>query len=510
MLAAASSRDRPVRSAIAAAAMVFLIFSLIIFQASVARSSTPQSQSRFGFVQMPLPLPLPLPNPTSRSMQSQPNLANHTQQTVNYTQQTVNYTQQSVNNSLSVSNNTVREVAASDAVVIPDQYIIVLKSGAHPHTSSILDKVKNSVEEKVMKTITDKLRKLDASIIFTNNFAFGGFSAKIPDSNALNIIKQDPNVAFIEQDKLVHINSQILPTGIKRIGADHSSAISGNGVGNDVDADIAILDTGISLNHPDLNVYRQQTFVANTTTANDDNGHGTHVAGIAAAKDNSIGVVGVAPGARLWAVKVLDKDGAGAISTIIKGIDYVTQHANEIDVVNLSFGCECNSPALDAAINSSVQAGVPYTVAAGNDHKDASTFSPANDPNVMAVAAIADSDGKCGATGGPTNHGNDDSLADFSNYGKAISISAPGVNILSTYKDNSYTTLSGTSMASPFVAGAAALYKSFHKSASPSEVRSALLNEGSTALTTCDGDGRGYFVGDPDSLHEPLLYVGGL
>jgi subtilisin len=501
MFTAASSRDRPVHSAIAVAAAVFLIFSLVIFQASVVRSATTQSQSGFGFVQMPLPLPLPLPNPMGRSIQSQPSLANHTQHSVSYTQQNVNHTH--------VSNDAVREVAAYDAAVIPDQYIIVLKSGAHPDASSIVDKVKNSAAT-IMNSVADKLRKLDASIIFTNNFAFGGFSAKIADPAALDIIKQDPNVAFIEQDKLVHINSQILPTGVMRIGAGHSSAIAGNGVGDDVDSDIAILDTGISLSHPDLNVYRQQTFVAGTTTANDDNGHGTHVAGIAAAKDNSIGVVGVAPGARLWAVKVLDKDGAGAISTIIKGIDYITQHASEIDVVNLSFGCECNSPALDAAINSSVQAGLTYTVSAGNDHKDASTFSPANDPNVIAVSAIADSDGKCGGTGGPTNHGNDDTLADFSNYGKVVSISAPGVNILSTFKDNSYTTLSGTSMASPFVAGAAALYKSFHNSASPSEVRSALLNEGSIGSTTCDHDGHGYFVGDPDGLHEPLLYTGGL
>src|ERR687883_1460912 len=173
----------------------------------------------------------------SRSTQSQPNLENHTQQSQNYTQQSV-----TVTHSLPVSNNTVRQVASSDAAVIPNQYIIVLKSDAHPHTSSIVDKVKNSVAEKIMKTVANKLRKLDASIIFTNNFAFGGFSAKIPDHATLDILKQDPNVAFIEQDKLVHINSQILPTGIKRIGADHSSAVSGNGVGNDVDADIAILD----------------------------------------------------------------------------------------------------------------------------------------------------------------------------------------------------------------------------------------------------------------------------
>ena len=136
MFTAASSRDRPVHSAIAVAAMVFLIFSLVIFQASVVRSATPQSQSGFGFVQIPLPLPLPLPNPMWRSMQSQPSLANHTQHSVNYTQQSVNH--------IHVSNDAVTEVAASDATVIPDQYIIVLKSGAHPHASSIVDKVKNS------------------------------------------------------------------------------------------------------------------------------------------------------------------------------------------------------------------------------------------------------------------------------------------------------------------------------------------------------------------------------
>jgi subtilisin len=478
-----------VQSPVLAAAAMFLSFSFI-FPIPVAHVAALQAQTGFGFVQLPLPLP------------------NQQLQRMHSTSNSVNYTQQSVVNISSSANDAVRTAASNDGV-IPNQYIIVLKSGVHPHASSIADKVKNLAAQKIMNSVADKLRNIDASIIFKNNFAFDGFSVKVPDPYALNIIKQDPNVAFIEQDKVVHINSQILPTGIKRIGADHSSAIAGNEVG-DVDADIAILDTGISLNHPDLNVYRQKTFVAGTTTANDDNGHGTHIAGIAAAKDNSIGVVGVAPGARLWAVKVLDKDGGGAVSTIIKGIDYITQHAGEIDVANLSFGCDCSSPALDAAINSSVQAGITYTVAAGNDHKDASTFSPANDPNVIAVSAIADSDGKCGGTGGTTNHGNDDTLADFSNYGRVISMSAPGVNILSTYKDNSYTTLSGTSMASPFVAGAAALYKSIHQSASPSEVRRALLNEGSVAGTTCDGDGHGYFGGDPDALHEPLLYAGGL
>ena len=122
--------------------------------------------------------------------------------------------------------------------------------------------------------------------------------------------------------------------------------VSGDGSGA-VDADIAILDTGIDLTHPDLNVYHEKTFVPGTSSADDDNGHGTHVAGITSAKDNSIGVVGIAPDARLWSIKVLDSNGAGSISDVIAGIDYVTAHSDEIDVVNLSFGCECSSPALE-------------------------------------------------------------------------------------------------------------------------------------------------------------------
>src|SRR3989454_1093227 len=130
--------------------------------------------------------------------------------------------------------------------------------------------------------------------------------------------------------------SQPFPTGIRRIGADVSPAARIDGIDERVNADIAIIDTGIDLTHPDLNVYRNVSFVSGTTSGNDDNGHGTHVAGIAAALDNNIGVVGVAPGARLWAVKVLNSDAWGAVSDVISGVDYVTEHAGEIEVANMS------------------------------------------------------------------------------------------------------------------------------------------------------------------------------
>jgi subtilisin len=196
----------------------------------------------------------------------------------------------------------------------------------------------------------------------------------------------------VEQDMTVQAFSQNLPKGVNRIDADLSPTKSGDGSGS-VNTDIAILDTGIDLAHTDLSIYRKKTFVVGTSSANDDNGHGTHVAGIAAAKDNTVGVVGVAAGARLWALKVLDATGSGSISTIIAGIDYITQHADEIDIVNMSFGCECSSSSLDTAINNSVAKGVTFVAAAGNNHKDASTFSPARNPNVISVSAIADSDG---------------------------------------------------------------------------------------------------------------------
>src|SRR3989338_8322567 len=299
--------------------------------------------------------------------------------------------------------------------------------------------------------------------------------------------------------------AQTIPTGINRTDGDLSSTISGDNQ-NSVDVDIAIIDTGVYLTHPDLNVFKNISFVQGAKKGNDDNGHGTHVAGIAAAKDDSNGVVGVAPGARIWAVKVLDRNGSGSLSNVIKGIDYVTANAAQIDVANMSLGCQCTSAAMNTAIANSVAAGVTYVVAAGNNAMDASTFSPANHPDVITVSAIVDTDGKCGGLGSSTGYGADDTFASFSNFGSAVDIAAPGVNIYSTWKGGSYNTISGTSMASPHVAGAAGLYKSTHI-ASPADVKASLLSNGSNPSTVCDGNGSGYFNEDSDGIAEPLVYV---
>ena len=395
---------------------------------------------------------------------------------------------------------------------IGGQYIVVLKQEANSLSTLGESDISNGKE---MRAMASEIKSRGAEILNIYRHALSGYTIKVGDNpDLLRGLKEDPRVATVEQDQKVRIFSQVVPTGIERIGASPlntnvaKTTTQAKGVGSSsVNADIAILDTGIDMNHPDLNVYAQKTFVAGTSTANDDNGHGTHVAGIAAAMDNSIGVVGVAPGARLWAVKVLDRSGAGALSDVIAGIDYITGHANEIDVVNMSFGCQCDSTALNSAVNNAVSAGITFVAAAGNSGQDASTFSPASNPNVIAVGAIADSDGRCGGLGPSTQYGNDDTFATFSNYGPKVTIAAPGVNILSTYYGGSYTTLSGTSMAAPHVAGAAALYKASHPNASPADVKSALTNFATSPSITCDGDGHGYFTGSPYSTNEPLLYV---
>jgi len=402
-----------------------------------------------------------------------------------------------LSNSLSPSSSSSSTSPSSSASkmgqVIPGQYIVVLN-----------DDVLNLRD--ILSEVAKKVNIEGTEILYIYEDVLNGFAISVPNERIIEVLEQSPFVDHIEKDKVVKAFAQTLPSGVNRVDGDLSSTKSGSG-GGVINTDIAILDSGIYTSHSDLNVYHQKSFVSGTSSGNDDNGHGTHVAGIAAAKDNSIGVVGVAPGAKLWAIKVLDRNGSGALSTIIKGIDYIRQYANQIEVANLSLGCECKSSAFDTAINNAVKAGITFVVASGNSGKDASTFSPANNPNVIAVSAIGDSDGKCGGTGPSTGSGRDDTLASFSNYGSVVDIAAPGTKIYSTYKGNSYATMSGTSMASPHVAGATALYEASHPGASPSEVRNALLSGGSTSSTTCDGKGHGYFTSDRDNYREPLLYV---
>lgn len=329
-------------------------------------------------------------------------------------------------------------------------------------------------------------RRHNGQVGFVYQHALKGFSIELP-ARAVAAIARDSRVDYVEPDQVAWAFGEV-PTGVDRIEADKNGTAQIDGVDQRVDVDIAIIDTGVA-SHADLNIFRtidctQGNPVRTTcgTGGADGNGHGTHVAGTAAALDNGSGVVGVAPGARIWGVKVLGDDGSGRISWIVAGIDYVTGNASAIEAANMSLGCECSSAAMDDAITRSTNAGVVYVVAAGNNAKDAATFSPANHPQVIAVSAVTDFNGKAGGGASPTCRTDvDDTLADFSNFGSVVDLAAPGVCITSTWLSGGYATISGTSMASPHGAGAAALYiveKGIAKSSARwSTVRGGLQSE---------------------------------
>jgi subtilisin family serine protease len=273
--------------------------------------------------------------------------------------------------------------------------------------------------------------------------------------------------------------------------------------------DVAVIDTGIDLDHPDLNVYTAGAKNCSSgTSADDGNGHGTHVSGTIGALDNATGVVGMAPGARVWPVRVLNNRGSGTWSDIVCGIDYVTAHASQIEVANMSLGgtgtddgnCgRSNNDAMHTAICNAVAAGVTFVVAAGNETDDAANHVPAAYDEVITVSALADFNGLPGGGAAATCRSDvDDTFASFSNYGADVDIIAPGVCINSTWKGGGYNTISGTSMASPHVAGGAALYKANNPGASPAQVKSALQAAGTTDWNNAD---------DHDSTKERLLNV---
>jgi subtilisin family serine protease len=395
---------------------------------------------------------------------------------------------------------------------IPFQYIIELRDNVSGEPESVADKYESKGVE----------------VVHIYSHAFKGLTLRNMNHELLRELANDPNVLYVERDQEGHIASttsrisfdqnhrQTIPTGLGRVDelvgygyqsnvelVDNKSLMASN---NTVNADIAIIDTGISNSHPDLNVYKSKTFVENTTSADDDNGHGSHIAGTAAATDNSFGVIGIAPGARLWALKVCDDKGSCPVSNQIKALDYVVEHSSEIDVVNLSIENH-KSTLLDKAIERAVNKGVIVVAAAGNSAIDAKSTSPAGNPAAIAVSAIADSDGRCGGLGRVTIGGHDDTFANFSNFGSSVDVSAPGTDIFSTFIKDEYGLESGTSMAAPHVTGYAALYKSEYPFATPLEFRTSLINAATLPSTPCDGKSRGYFSNDNDGFKEPLLYV---
>ena len=378
-----------------------------------------------------------------------------------------------------------------------------------------------------------------AQVSHVYEHAIKGYAATMSPQAAANITR-DPRVAYVEPDLRVEATAQTVPTGIDRIDGELSTTARINGIDERIDVDIAILDSGIDLDHPDLNVVGGVTCAGGgpfskkcSAGGDDDNGHGSHVAGIAAALDNTIGTVGVAPGARLHAVKVLDSRGSGYVSWIIAGIDWVTANSSTIEIANMSLGGSGYTASYHTAVKNSVAKGVVYYVAAGNEMRDvygpdgrfgtSDDTQPAAYPEVGTISALADMDGKPGGLGtGSWSYGigctesKDDSFACFSNYartvannpvtssGGKIDMMLPGVNILSTYSLGRYAYSHGTSQASPHAAGLAALYIANNGRATTAQgvynIRQALINMtqtqvGTNGLTTHD---------DPDVNKEGI------
>ena len=377
---------------------------------------------------------------------------------------------------------------ASEEGIISGAYIVTLVDGASP-----------------AGVANEHARNHNARVSHIYRYALRGYAARMSSTAAARVAR-DSRVRSVVADRVVWATgkppksappAQTTPTGVQRINGPR--AVSGATVA------VAVLDTGIDLDHPDLNVNR--TLERNCTTernTDDGNGHGTHVAGTIGAIDNEIGVVGVAPGFPVVPVKVLTRSGSGSWSSVICGIDWVTDNASNIKVANMSLGGSgsdigCSDGGMHQAICESVAAGVTYAVAAGNSSDNSANHVPAAYSEVITVSALADFDGKSGGLGSPTcRTDEDDTFANFSNYGGDVDLIAPGVCINSTWKGGGYNTISGTSMASPHVAGAAALYKANNAGASPSQVKSALQNAGNTGWNDVD---------DPDNTKETLLNV---
>ncbi|MGY0614937.1 S8 family serine peptidase [Vibrio sp. FJH11] len=354
-------------------------------------------------------------------------------------------------------------------------------------------------------------RQVGGNVGFIYQHALKGFSITVPPQ-AVAAMERNPKVKYVATDDIRYISAQTAPTGIQRIFADTNTNIGIDS--NDdyrVDVDVAVIDTGIDFEHPDLNVVGGVNCATGgpfSTTCDsggdDEHYHGTHVAGTIAALDNGIGVVGVAPGARLWAVKVLNSRGSGYASWIVAGIDWIAANGN-IEVANMSLGGSGFNQAEYDAIQGAVNAGVAFAVAAGNNNADANNYSPAAFNNVLTVSALADFDGMSGGLGPITcRPDQDDTLADFSNWGSAVDIAAPGVCILSTYplEQGEYGTISGTSMASPHVAGALALLASTNPPSNAEGVYDLYNN-------VVYAGNFGWFDDSGDGILEPLLDVSG-
>lgn len=335
------------------------------------------------------------------------------------------------------------EAAQSFSEPIPDQYIVVFNESGKMKGDPLQNKA--AVQNKAQELL--RINSInDAQILHVYGAALSGATIKMSKDQAA-LLRNSNEVAYVEQDQIVSLGKPSWAGGgdTGATGEEKPYGITNvNGgvtyTGSNV---VWVIDTGIDLDHPDLNVSTTNAFTAFTSGRDagydDGNGHGSHVAGTIAAVDNEIGVIGVAAGATVIPVKVLDSRGSGSYSGVIAGVNHVAANGRSGDVANMSLGGPV-SQALDDAVKAAASKGIKFALAAGNETDDANNHSPAraNGANIYTISAV-DSQYR---------------FASFSNYGNPpVDYAAPGVSVKSTWKDGGYNTISGTSMASPHAAG---------------------------------------------------------
>jgi subtilisin len=313
----------------------------------------------------------------------------------------------------------------------------------------------------------------DPKINWLNSVDAPGVDFRLPNMEAvmapLAALKQRGSAAALAPK-----DAQAIQWGVKRVDAPAAWAVTrGEGV------KVVVIDTGLDMTHPDLagNIKGGWNAITKTNDFNDDHGHGTHCGGNIAALDNEIGIVGVAPKADLYGVKVLDANGSGTFDDVIAGMQWAVD--NHMEVASMSLGADQGNQALADMVAAMKKGGVTLVAAAGNS--GAAVGFPGGYPGAIAVAA-SDSN---------------DQLASFSSRGPEVAEIAPGVDVFSLSKNGGYETMSGTSMATPHVAGLAVLYVATHKGATPDEVRAGLA-AASTKLAGVIPEGQG--AGLPDAV----------
>ncbi len=389
-----------------------------------------------------------------------------------------------------------------------ESYVVVVKTGVDP----------NAVVGRL---------GVSPGHVYTEGLS--GFSAELSPAQ-VESLRANPLVIGIQPNRPIvlstpaveHVEAsgraQFVPSGVRYIRAHRSATAEIDGIDERVDADIAVLDSGVDRSHSDLNVAGGFSCVPDRTAFEDQGGHGTYVAGVAAALDNNIGVVGVAPGARIWSVRVLNDENASDLASMLCGLSWIIAHADTIDVANLSIGIFVNVSDTNCGIDLPdtldpmhtltcvlVARGVTVTVSAGNESMSALHSLPAAYPEVLTASALSDFDGKYSRSSTKArcsagSRDRDDNFAFYSNFGPPVDFIAPGTCIYSTAPGNKYGYVSGTSFSAPHAAGAAALVKAKQPDATPAEVR-ARLTETSRSLA---------YRNDPDGIREPTLDVAAL